>query len=149
MEGGGAEAGGVVPGDGGGEGVVDLEGAGAVLEAVELAAVGFGEAAGRREGEELARGDVQEDEIAGGEVGEGVDAGVGGDASAEMGEVGGEGVGEGLCAASRDGPADGVGCGSEDEAEGGAQGAVERHEGVCGEAGEESFGLRCVEVAAG
>ena len=95
----------------------------------------------------MAGRDVAEGEVAGGEVGEAANAGGGGDAAAEVGEVGREGVGEGLCATVRDGPSYGVGGGSEDEAEGGAEGLIESHEGVRGEAGEERSGWFGAEAA--
>jgi len=63
--------------------------------------------------------------------------------------VGGESVAKGLRAATGDGPTDGLGCGSEDEAEGGAERLIERKEGVRGEAGEKSAGGIGAKVAPG
>ncbi len=150
----GAQAGGGVPGNGAREGVVDFECGGAVLVAAKLAAVGAGESmllgfglAG--EGEELPRRDVAEDEVGWGQIAEVCDAGVGGDAAAEVLEVAGEGVSERLRAATGDGPAVGVGGCSQHKAEGVAEGLVERHEGVRGYAGEQGACRLGAEAAAG
>src|ERR1035441_1146641 len=80
------------------------------------------------EGEQLARRDVAQNQVAGGQVAEAVDARGGGDASAQMGEISGKCVGDGLGAAARNGPSDGVGRCSEYEAEGGAEGLIESQE---------------------
>ncbi len=61
----------------------------------------------------------------------------GDDLAAEIAEVGGEGVRQGLRASGDDGPARGVGGGGEDQAGGGRGDAGERQDGVCGAAGEE------------
>ena len=95
VNGGGKGAVGRGPGDGSGEGVVDLEDSGAVVEGGELAAVG-GDEGGFAGGEveKLARGDVGEDEVGAGEIGEAVDGRAGVDASAVCGKAGGECIGE-------------------------------------------------------
>ena len=69
MDGGGSGAVRGGPGDGCGEGVVDLEGTGTVTEGGELAAVGGGEF-GTGDAEELAGGEVGEDEVGFGEGGD-------------------------------------------------------------------------------
>ena len=99
------------PGDGCGESVIDFEDAWAVAVAFELATVGGGERVSCAGGEleELARGDVAEDEVGVGEVGELADGGVRVDATAKVADAGGEGIGEGLSTATGDGPADRVG----------------------------------------
>src|ERR1039458_5960164 len=100
-------------------------------------------------GEQLARRDVAQDQVAGGKIAEAVDVRGGGDAPAHMGEISGKRVGDGLGAAARNGPSDRMGYRSEYEAEGGAEGLIESQEGVgCETAEKRSCGFGA-EMAAG
>src|ERR1039457_4930718 len=101
------------------------------------------------EGEQLARRDVAQDQVAGREVAEAVDARGGGDASAQMGEISGKRVGDGLGAAAGNGPSDGVGHCSEYEADRRAEGLLGRQEAVGCETAEEGAGGFGAKAAAG
>jgi len=95
-----ASAIGCSPGNGSGQSVVDFEDARAVTIGGQLAAIRGSEgcrlgAAGggfASELEKLARGNVAEDEVGVGEIGEPVNGRAGMDAAAEIGEAGGEGI---------------------------------------------------------
>src|SRR5690606_1659412 len=122
------------------QGVVDLEDAGSV----PVARVGGAEAgdAGQRGGRGV------EDVGAGrGQVVEALDLVVGVDQAAEVLEVRGEGVGQGLGAAAGDGPAAGVRGEGEDEADGAGGDAVEGGHHVGDETGEEGAGPLVAEAA--
>jgi len=139
VEGAGAAAGVVQPGNGGVEGVIDLEDAGRGPEALEGAAITAREAvAGKLE--ELARGNIEEDGVGGGQIGQGADGAVALDLAPGLAKAGEQRGGDRLGAAAREGPADGMAHRSEDEANCHRTGSRQREKGVGSETGNEGTG---------
>ena len=142
----GAQAGGRSPRNGIAERIVDLEDAGAGAETQELTAIAWREmVAGNLQ--KLARGDIAENQVIGGEGREGFDARRGVDLPAKRREIFAEGIGDGLRSALWNGPADGMSGDCEDHTECAGERLIERKKRVGGETGEECASAIGLEAA--
>ncbi len=117
------------PRHGAGEGIVELEHAGATPEAAKRAAIAPREA-GTRDALEARRIGVEEDGALGAEAIEGIDAIAHRDLASERAQGGRERVGDALRASASHRPPRGVGGSGEDERERGGERRVEPQEGV-------------------